>query len=80
MFQGKFHPDFYRVLHKVVHKKLRIWQTRDMLTGYVTGRRSPHHGDTARFVKSLYHAATLPAYQLRLHSFAERQRQTAGMP
>jgi hypothetical protein len=80
MFQGKFHPDFYRVLHKVIHKKLRIWQTRDMLAGFVTGSRLPRHGDASRLVKSLYHAATLPAYQLRLRSFPERQLQTAGMP
>ncbi len=26
MFPGEFHPEFYRVLHRVVHKKFSIWR------------------------------------------------------
>lgn len=68
MFRGEFRPEFYRVLHKVAHKKLRIWQARRALKEILRGSRAPQSGEALRLMKSLYHAATLAPLQLRLEA------------
>jgi radical SAM superfamily enzyme YgiQ (UPF0313 family) len=66
MFAGEYHPDFYRTLHRVVHKKFSVWRgmkaAREMITQPLqTGRRS------LRSVASMvYHGTTLPLELLRL--------------
>ena len=60
MFSGEYPADFYRVLHRVVHKKFIIWRgvraAQTMLTRPATiDRRS------IRLVGSMfYHGVTLP--------------------
>lgn len=77
MFRGEFKPEFYRVLHKVTHKKLRIWQAQSALGEILRGSRGPRSGETLRLMKSLYHAATLPPLQLKLEAAARQSyRQT----
>ena len=79
MFQGEFRPEFYRVLHKVTHKKLRIWQAQNALKEILRGSRAPRSGEALRLVKSLYHAATLPPLQRRLEA-ASRQSDRRPAP
>jgi radical SAM superfamily enzyme YgiQ (UPF0313 family) len=70
MFSGEYPPDFYRALHRVVHKKFIIWRgarvARTMLARPATiDRRS------IRLVGSMfYHGMTLP-WDLRKLSWQE---------
>jgi radical SAM superfamily enzyme YgiQ (UPF0313 family) len=64
MFRGTFVPDFYRILHKVTHKRLRIWQAAEVL------RRSEPRFIQPRELRILaagcYHRLTLPPLEARL--------------
>jgi anaerobic magnesium-protoporphyrin IX monomethyl ester cyclase len=67
MFAGEYHPDFYRALHRVVHKKFSVWR------GIRTAEevlRTPSRltKQSLRSIASmLYHGVTLPLEMLRLH-------------
>ncbi len=66
MFQGTFVPDFYRVLHRVTHKKFRIWKGRRALRNV-----SFHPGAlSAKSLRSIlamaYHTITLPHLESRM--------------
>ncbi len=73
MFAGEYHPDFYRTLHRVVHKKFSVWRgmkaSKQMITQPLhIGRRS------LRSVASmLYHGMTLPLELLRLQHLERLQ-------
>jgi radical SAM superfamily enzyme YgiQ (UPF0313 family) len=79
MFAGEFKPEFYRILHRITHKKLRIWQAQGALKELVVESRLPGHGEAFRLVKSLYHAATLPPLQWRLRSAARQSNRQAAV-
>lgn len=67
MFPGTYSAEFYRALHKVTHKRFRMWQGRSLLrdallkpwTSSLTGLR--------RIASGMYHAATLPFFTSQLH-------------
>jgi anaerobic magnesium-protoporphyrin IX monomethyl ester cyclase len=73
MFAGTYVPDFYRILHRVVHKNFSIWR----------GQREVHElffnpGDFRRLnlrhmVGMIYNSLTLPVEQRRLQAL-ERLR------
>ena len=68
MFAGEFPPDFYRALHAVTHKRLRIWQGLDQARGLA---RAPWHatpGRLRRVAVSAYHLVTLPYYQRKMNA------------
>ena len=59
MFHGTFEPEFYRLLHAFTHKKLRIWQGRELL-----GRLRSHPwiirpAHARLLAASTYHASTI---------------------
>ncbi|MCI0705890.1 MAG: B12-binding domain-containing radical SAM protein [Ignavibacteriae bacterium] len=60
MFAGEYHPDFYRALHRIVHKKFSVWR------GIRTAQEVLVHptGLGKRALRSLasmlYHGMTLP--------------------
>lgn len=70
MFAGTFVPDFYRALHRITHKRFRIWQ------GLATARkmaRNPlrvHKKDVRNLAALMYHLLTLPRLETRMRSLA----------
>ncbi|MBI3006616.1 MAG: radical SAM protein, partial [Ignavibacteriales bacterium] len=75
MFAGEYHPDFYRTLHRVVHKKFSVWRgmraAREvMVEPGRLGRRS-----LRSIASMLYHGATLP---LELHRLNKLEHPTAS--
>jgi anaerobic magnesium-protoporphyrin IX monomethyl ester cyclase len=71
MFPGTFSPDFYRALHKVTHKRFRIWQGIDLLKGLVMRPVHTRHSDLRQLAAMAYHVATLPIYSGRLRTLAK---------
>ena len=72
MFAGEYPPDFYRALHRYVHKRFCIWRgfdhTRRTLTGAGPGIRR-----TLRSAASaVYHAPSLPFMRRKLRALRER--------
>ena len=66
MFRGTFPPDFYRTLHRLTHKRLRLLQGRVELAGLLRKPWSIRKRSLRRVAASLYHTLTLPAVQARL--------------
>ncbi len=66
MFAGTFHPDFYRVLHKVTHKHFRIAQGNDILRKVLVRPWSVTPRRARRIAASVYHRATLPKIERQL--------------
>jgi len=67
MFPGEYHPDYYRVLHRVVHKKFSIWRglraTKEILRYPArVGRRS-----LRSIASMLYNGSTLPFHLRKLN-------------
>ncbi|HEY4612381.1 MAG TPA: radical SAM protein [Bacteroidota bacterium] len=72
MFAGEFHPDFYRALHRVVHKKFSVWRgvrtTKELLAQPThIGKRS-----LRSIASMMYHGLTLP-FELRKLEKLEHQ-------
>jgi radical SAM superfamily enzyme YgiQ (UPF0313 family) len=70
MFPGTFAPDFYRALHRVTHKRLRMWQGLDALRDSL---RSPWRLTPQRLRRIAglgYHAMTLPRLHARMNALA----------
>ncbi len=72
MFRGTFSPDYYRILHKVTHKRFRIWQGVDMLKGWILHPWDVNPRKVRRIAATVYHALTLPVVERRLQMLAER--------
>lgn len=72
MFQGTYVPDFYRALHKVTHKKFRLWQAGDTLGHVLTHPHSISRKSLRLFAASAYHAITLPGLESRLQRLARQ--------
>ena len=70
MFAGTYQPDFYRVLHRVTHKKFRIWQGIDAMKRTIARPWSLHRKTTRSIAAGLYHLMTLPKDELRLAALA----------
>ncbi len=68
MYRGTYPPEFYRVLHKVTHKKFRIWQSRDILRHAVRRPWEITPKLARRIGASLYHRLTLPLLERKLGS------------
>lgn len=69
MFRGTYSREYYRTLHRVVHKKFRVWR----------GLRALRRGSfpSVRVAGSmLYHGVTLPLELLKLRSLEEPPRIT----
>lgn len=78
MFAGEYHPDFYRSLHRVVHKKFSIWRgmraTQEILQQPSRlGKRS------LRSIASMvYHGMTLPIELRRLEKLERIPTHVSG--
>ncbi len=66
MFHGAFPPDFYRALHTVAHKRLRMWQAKDLASDLLHRRRRLPPSGLRRLLAGGYHTLTLPIVERRL--------------
>jgi radical SAM superfamily enzyme YgiQ (UPF0313 family) len=72
MFPGAYPPEFYRLLHRVTHKRFRMWQG----LGYAA--EALHHPSITtvsrlrRMASVVFHAITLPRLTARLDAFDAR--------
>lgn len=70
MFPGEYHPDFYRSLHKVLHKKFSVWRGMRMLTEFLRPSLRRTNGRSFRSLAGMfYHGATLPFALQKLESY-----------
>jgi radical SAM superfamily enzyme YgiQ (UPF0313 family) len=79
MFQGTYTPAFYRILHKVTHKKFRLWKVTELLRN-VLGHRPVPPLNIRSLAAAMYHWFTLPLYEARLGYLSRTRRATALAP
>jgi anaerobic magnesium-protoporphyrin IX monomethyl ester cyclase len=70
LFQGSFVPEFYRELHRVTHKKFRIWQGLEALRGIVSAPAQISSRRLRRAAAAAYHLVTLPGHVARMNALA----------
>jgi radical SAM superfamily enzyme YgiQ (UPF0313 family) len=66
MFAGTYSPDFYRVLHRVTHKRFRIAQSKAIARHTLSRPLSLNKRSMRRLVAGLYHQLTLPRLESRM--------------
>lgn len=66
MFAATYSRDFYRTLHKVVHKKFSIWRGMSTLKQFYANPFSPDKKSLRSIASMIYHGSTLPIHTLRL--------------
>ena len=71
MFTGTYGTDFYRVLHRVTHKRFRIAQSRSILRRSLASPGSFRRSDMRGVVAGLYHRVTLPSLERKMVELAE---------
>jgi anaerobic magnesium-protoporphyrin IX monomethyl ester cyclase len=67
MFAGAYAPDFYRALHRVTHKRLRLLQGWDTLRELAVAPWRVTPRQLRAIAASGYHAVTLPTVQARMN-------------
>jgi anaerobic magnesium-protoporphyrin IX monomethyl ester cyclase len=70
MYPGEFHPDFYRALHRLTHKRLRMWQGADMLRELALSPWKLTPRRLRRIAAMAYHWITLPPLTSRMDALA----------
>lgn len=73
MFRGTYEPDFYRLLHKVTHKKFRIAQSNDLLKRLAKRPWEVTPQSSRRLAAALYHRITLPKLESKMAQLTVRQ-------
>ncbi len=71
LYRNPYGREFYRALHTLTHKKLRIWQTAELLKHYLP---TPWRADRRllrRLAAGTYHFLTAPAWERRVNSLAQ---------
>jgi anaerobic magnesium-protoporphyrin IX monomethyl ester cyclase len=76
MFQGTYSPDFYRVLHRLTHKKFRLWQGKDIIKNALLHPWQINRSSIRRIAATAYHAVTLPRLEAHLNSLATEHNST----
>jgi anaerobic magnesium-protoporphyrin IX monomethyl ester cyclase len=66
MFLGTYPPDFYRILHRLTHKKFRIWEARDLAATALMDPRTLDRAVLKKMVKSVYHSLSVPGLERKL--------------
>lgn len=75
MYRGTYLPDFYRALHKMTHKKFRVWQTAELLRKKALTPWKATPRELRRIAAGAYHLLTLPKAINRVHSLAVEAKQ-----
>jgi radical SAM superfamily enzyme YgiQ (UPF0313 family) len=71
MFSGEYSPDFYRTLHRVVHKKFMIWRGVRTAQAILTRPTTINRRSIRLVASMIYHGMTLPR-DLRKLSMQEK--------
>jgi len=71
MFAGTFPSNFYRVLHRLTHKKFRAWQGASTLQQVLHSPRKANRKAVRSIAAAVFHSLTLPLYQRKLASFTK---------
>jgi anaerobic magnesium-protoporphyrin IX monomethyl ester cyclase len=66
MVQASYTPDFYRTLHRLTHKKFRLWQGIDLVRQSFIRPSFPTRQSIRRIASAAYHALTLPGVRAEL--------------
>jgi radical SAM superfamily enzyme YgiQ (UPF0313 family) len=66
MFAGSFHPDFYRTLHRVTHKRFRIWHGSEAVRRSLRNPLTLNATTLRAIAAGAYHSLTLPGEQRKL--------------
>ncbi len=66
MYRGEFHPDFYRALHKITHKRFRIWQGKEILHRVLNNPSEISKRNLRQIAAMAYHMLTLPSHETKL--------------
>jgi radical SAM superfamily enzyme YgiQ (UPF0313 family) len=77
MFSGTYPPDYYRALHRLTHKKFRVWKMLESLRNGVYHPRRFHPSSFRSLLAGVYHSITLPLVQLELSGFQARSERQA---
>lgn len=72
MFAGQYHPDFYRTLHKVVHKKFRVWRGVRVAHQILQRRGMIRERQLRSLASMVYHGITLPLVMRKLGRLERR--------
>jgi radical SAM superfamily enzyme YgiQ (UPF0313 family) len=70
MFQGTYSPDFYRALHRMTHKKFRVWRAKNTLIDLILHPRHVNRLSIRGMAAAAYHALTLPKLESLVNSLA----------
>jgi len=70
MYQGPFTTDFYRVLHRILHKEHRSQKAIDAWRRLLQSPQRPGRGHARHAAALLYHQTTLPFARLQLRRLA----------
>ena len=74
MFTGTYPPDFYRELHRITHKKFRMWKGMDAMKKTITQPWTVNPGRLRSIAAGLYHSVTLPREERHLATFNPLER------
>lgn len=72
MFPGSYPPEFYRLLHRVTHKRFRMWQGLDYAAEVLRHPSFTTASRIRRMASVVFHAITLPRLTARLDAFDVR--------
>ena len=70
MFAGSYRTEFYRVLHRVTHKRFRIAQSKALIRRSLVSPRSFHPSDVRGMLAGIYHRMTLPRLERKMAELA----------
>ena len=68
MYRGTYSSDFYRLLHRVTHKKFRVWQGVNMMKQTLSDPRTFSRQCMRRIASGAFHSVSLPPLALRLNA------------
>lgn len=68
MFPGTYPPEFYRALHKVTHKRFRMWQGQALLWRKLLRPWRFSLTELRRIASAVYHGMTLPLVTSQLYT------------
>ncbi len=68
MFAGTFVPDFYRVLHRFVHKNFSIWRGQAEVRAMLRDPRTMRRQGLRHIAGMMYHSVTLPIARRKLRT------------
>lgn len=71
LYRAPFPRDFYRALHRLTHKKLRIWQCQHLVKRHVLSPWRTSFQEMRSVAAGLYHYITLPPVRREVEQFIQ---------